>query len=58
MAIKERKITCKECHQRVSVWRGERGPLQEYCDVCREQRKRDNAALRAQAYRQRRRVGG
>ena len=54
MAIKEKRIKCKACGEKVSVWRGERGPAQEYCDVCREQVKREQTRLRVQALRQRR----
>lgn len=58
MAIKERRITCTACKQRETVIRGERGPLSAYCDVCRAERKREQARLRVQAMRQRRRAGG
>ncbi len=38
---------------------GERGPASIYCDLCRDEVKRAQAALRAQAYRQRKaRYGG
>jgi hypothetical protein len=40
------------------VMRGERGPASIYCDLCRDEVKREQAALRAQAYRQRRRLSG
>jgi len=33
--------------------RGERGPASIYCDLCRDEVKREQNALRAQAYRQR-----
>jgi len=33
--------------------RGERGPTSIYCDLCHDEVKREQNALRAQAYRQR-----
>ena len=54
MAIKERRIRCRECGERVTVLRGERGPVSAYCDSCREQRKRDQARARMAAMRARR----
>jgi len=42
--------------ERETVMRGERGPASIYCDLCRDEVKREQAALRAQAYRQRRRL--
>jgi hypothetical protein len=53
MAIKTRRITCKMCRQRETVPRGERGPVSSYCDVCRAERKREQARLRMQALRAR-----
>jgi len=38
--------------------RGERGPASIYCDLCRDEVKREQAALRAQAYRQRKASDG
>jgi hypothetical protein len=58
MAIKERRIRCTACGQRETVIRGERGPLSAYCDLCREQRKRDQARARMAAMRARRRLEG
>ncbi len=57
MAIKERRIKCAACGQRETVTRGERGPVSAYCDVCREERKREQARERVAALRQRRRHG-
>ncbi len=54
MASKERRITCAACGERETVIRGERGPMSRYCDVCREERKREQARLRVQAMRTRR----
>lgn len=56
MAIKERRIKCTACGERETVTRGERGPLTAYCDVCREERKREQARVRMQALRDRRRT--
>jgi hypothetical protein len=55
MAVKAKRITCARCGERESIMRGERGPASIYCDLCRDEVKREQAALRAQAYRQRRR---
>ncbi len=33
--------------------KGERGPASIYCDLCHDEVKREQAALRAEAYRQR-----
>ncbi len=38
--------------------RGERGPLTAYCDVCREERMREQARRRVAAMRARRRAAG
>ncbi len=56
MAIKERRIKCTACGERETVTRGERDPLTAYCDVCREERKREQARARMQALRARRRL--
>ncbi len=58
MAIKARRITCASCGERDTVIRGERGPVSKYCDVCREEVKREQARLRVQAMRDRRRSEG
>ena len=55
MAVKAKRIKCPRCGERETVTRGERGPVSIYCDLCRDEVKREQAALRAQAYRQRRR---
>ena len=54
MAIKERRITCPACGQCETVIRGEGWPVSAYCDVCREERKRDQARARMQALHARR----
>ncbi len=56
MATKERRIKCTACGERETVIRGERGPITAYCDVCREERKREQARVRMQALRDRRRT--
>jgi len=56
MAIKQKRITCARCGERETVLKGERGPASLYCDLCRAEVKREPAALRAQAYRQRQRL--
>jgi len=56
MAIKGKRLTCAECGQRVTVMRGERGPVSAYCDECREERKRAQARARMQALRDRQRM--
>ena len=55
MAIKERRIKCAACGQRETVIRGERGPVTAYCDVCREERTREQARQRVAAMRARQR---
>jgi hypothetical protein len=58
MAIKERRIKCAACGERETVIRGERGPISAYCDLCREERKREQARLRMAALRDRQRTSG
>jgi transcription elongation factor Elf1 len=53
MAVKQKRITCARCGERETVTKGERGPASIYCDLCRDEVKREQNALRAQAYRQR-----
>ncbi len=53
MAVKTKRITCAQCGERETVMKGERGPASIYCDLCRDEVKREQNALRAQAYRQR-----
>ncbi len=43
MAVKQKRIKCARCGERESI----------YCDLCRAEVKREQNALRAQAYRQR-----
>ncbi len=53
MAVKQKRIKCARCGERETVMRVERGPASIYCDFCRDEVKREQNALRAQAYRQR-----
>ncbi len=53
MAVKAKRIKCARCGERETVTKGERGPASIYCDLCRDEVKREQNALRAQAYRQR-----
>ncbi len=53
MAVKQKRIKCVRCGERETVMKGERGPASIYCDLCRDEVKREQNALRAQAYRQR-----
>jgi len=57
MAIKEKRIKCARCGERETVTRGERGFVTQYCDLCREEVKREQARARMQALRQRRPLG-
>ncbi len=58
MAVKAKRIKCARCGERETVTWRERGPVSIYCDLCHDEMKREQAALRAQAYRQRRRLTG
>ncbi len=58
MAVKERRIKCARCGECETVIRGERGPVSKYCDVCREEVKREQARARVQAMRDRRHALG
>lgn len=53
--MKERRVRCKECGERFTIIRFERERTPAYCDLCREERKRDQARARMQAMRTRRR---
>jgi len=55
MAIKQRRIKCASCGERDTVIRGERGPVTAYCDLCREERTREQARERMRALRERQR---
>jgi len=58
MAVKQKRIKCARCGEGETVMKGERGPASIYCDLCRDEVKGEQAALRAQAYGQRRRLSG
>jgi predicted nucleic acid-binding Zn ribbon protein len=53
MAVKQKRITCARCGERETVMRGSGGRRRSTCDLCRDEVKREQNALRAQAYRQR-----
>ncbi len=55
--MKERRIKCAACGERFTVIRVERERISAYCDLCREERKREQARARMQAMRQRRPLG-
>jgi len=40
-ALKERKVRCKECGERFIVVRFERERTSSYCDLCRQERQRE-----------------
>jgi late competence protein required for DNA uptake (superfamily II DNA/RNA helicase) len=58
MAVKQKRIRCARCGERETVTKGERGPASIYCDLCRDEVKREQNALRAQAYPSARRATG
>jgi len=45
MAVKQKRIKCARCGERDTVMRGERGPASIYCDLCRDEVKRDLAHI-------------
>ncbi len=47
MAVKQKRIRCARCGERETVTKGERGPASIYCDLCRDEVKRAQNALRA-----------
>lgn len=51
--MKERRVRCKQCGERFTVIRFERERTSAYCDVCREDRKREQARDRMRAMRAR-----
>ena len=52
-AMKERRVRCKQCGERFTVLRFERERTSAYCDLCREERKRQQARDRMRALRAR-----
>lgn len=55
MTMKEIRVRCKSCGERFTVIRWERERTSTYCELCREERKREQARRRMQAMRARRR---
>jgi uncharacterized paraquat-inducible protein A len=53
--MKELRVRCKSCGARFTVIRLERERTSAYCPLCQEERKRDQARVRMQALRARRR---
>ncbi len=53
--MKELRKRCKACGERFTVIRFERERTPAFCDLCREERKREQARARMQAMRVRRR---
>ena len=51
--MKERRVRCKQCGERFTVLRFERERTSAYCDLCREDRKREQARERMRAMRAR-----
>ena len=52
--VKEVRVRCKDCGYRWTVLRMERERVPLRCDVCREERKREQARVRVAAMRARR----
>ncbi len=52
--MKELRKRCKACGERFTVIRWERERAPSYCDLCREERQREQARARMQAMRARR----
>jgi len=52
--MKGRRVRCKSCGERFTVLRFERERTSAYCDLCREERKREQARVRMQVLRARR----
>ena len=55
MKMREIRVRCKSCGERFTVIRWERERTSSYCELCREERKREQARARMQAWRARRR---
>jgi len=53
--MREFRQKCKQCGERFSVIRVDRERTPAYCDLCREERKRDQARARMEVMRVRRR---
>jgi hypothetical protein len=53
--MKERRVRCKACGERFTVVRFERERTSAYCELCREERRREQTRERMRALRERRR---
>ena len=53
--MKEKRVRCKQCGERFTVVRLERERTSAYCDLCCEERRREQARARMRALRARRR---
>jgi predicted nucleic acid-binding Zn ribbon protein len=53
--MKELRKRCKACGERFTVIRLERERTPSYCDLCRDERRREQTRARMQALRARRR---
>jgi hypothetical protein len=51
--MKERRVRCKQCGERFTILRFERERTSAYCDLCREERKREQARERMRTMRAR-----
>ncbi len=52
--MKERRVRCKECGERFTVFRFEREQTSAYCDLCRQERQREQTRERMRVLRERR----
>jgi len=55
--MKEKRVKCAECGERFTVIRVDRERISAYCDLCREEREREQARERVRQMRERRGVG-
>ncbi len=56
--MKDVRVKCKRCGERFTVIRIDRERISAYCDLCREEIEREQAAVRVQRMRDRRRREG
>lgn len=54
--MKEKRIRCKQCGERFTIFRLERERTSAYCEFCREERRREQTRDRMHALRARRRA--
>ena len=52
--MKERRVRCKECGERFTIVRFERERTSAYCDLCRQERQREQPRERMRILRERR----